>query len=86
MRDLSLSFEMTNESPPKRIKARDPSHRLWRIRDDIEIPRRPIGLARNDKGLPPLPLMWPVMSERKNARLYRAAGNEGEDGNRARTV
>ena len=37
------------------------------------------------KGLPPSPL-WLVMSERKNARLYRAAGSEGEDGNRARTV
>ncbi|HIT40332.1 MAG TPA: hypothetical protein IAD06_09920 [Candidatus Caccoplasma intestinavium] len=34
----------------------------------------------------PLHPQWPVMSERKNARLYRAAGSEGEDGNRARTV
>ena len=56
---------MTNESPPKRIKARDPSHLLWRIRDDIEIPRRPIGLARNDKGLPPLPLMAGNVGEEK---------------------
>ncbi|HIT40272.1 MAG TPA: hypothetical protein IAD06_09610 [Candidatus Caccoplasma intestinavium] len=77
--------ERSEASPPKRVKARDPSHRLWRIRDDIEIPRRPIGLARNDKRLPPSPL-WSTMSERKNARLYRAAGSEGEDGNRARTV
>ena len=52
-------------SPPKRVKARDPSHLLWRIRDDIEIPRRPIGLARNDKRLPPLPLMAGNVGEEK---------------------
>ena len=37
--------ERSEASPPKRVKARDPSHRLWRIRDDIEIPRRVIALG-----------------------------------------
>ena len=69
------------ESPTKRAFC---MRSLTFVRDDIEIPCRPAGLARNDKRLPPSPL-WLVMSKRKNARLYRAAESEGEDGNRART-
>ena len=40
---------------------------------------------RNDKWVAASPLMAGNVGE-ENARLYRAAGSEGEDGKRARTV
>ena len=64
-----LYAERSEASPPKRVKARDPSHLLWRIRDDIEIPRRPIGLARNDSG---------ATEEHRRPMMHHCFTNKGQ--------
>ena len=44
-----LTTEGRKNLYPKGRFAGDSSHRLWRVRDNIKIPRRACALARNDK-------------------------------------
>ena len=45
-----LTTEGRKNLYPKGRFAGDSSHRLWRVRDNIKIPRRTCALARNDSG------------------------------------